>query len=964
MFIVIYAAGMPFNGATIPDGKSLGGSESAAYFMAKELHKRGHNVTVFTSEQKGGMYDGVRYEWHGEMSQNYPLGIKFHTYMTTPIDALVIQRHPAAFQRAPEFNSKLNIWWLHDLALHRNITHVMGSLAFTDKVFTVSEFHRDQVSKVYDIEKEHIKATFNGVDYDMFKGLENVEREPNSLVYAARPERGLINLVKEGGIMEKLPECHLYVCGYDNTTPDMVNFYRYLWGRCEQLPNVTNMGALGKRELYRLLAKSMLYVYPTEFEDTSCIMPIEANAVGTPFIASKIAALPETTKGGGAQLLKYNTKEVDCQKFANVVKRILGDKNEWQGLSDKAYKKKQTWADAAEQWESEFTDMLAKKSEGKYRLHRHLEKHSDIVAAIEDGATNKTVPNLSRNYKFYFDSEKDPKAFEKHYSCFYRYEAEIKGVEYGPQDLRTEASQRNRYLATVDAIKFLATQKDIKRVLDYGCAHGHYTINLAKEPEFADMHFTGMDIEKSNIDIAEKWKADDKVENVLFINGVYDALEGEYDLIVACEVLEHMKDPAGAIERFMKHLTDGGKVLISVPYGPWEWQGYDAPENVGWRAHLWHFERSDLHEMFGHMPNYKIASIPFNPAVGHYIITFDKSSEPVGKIDYERKLKQQNPRETLSLCMIVKDSENSLGECLDRFIGVADEVIIGVDRTTTDNTVGICKKYGVEYFMMDSPLEQGFDSARNQTIERAKMDWIFWVDSDERLVKGYNIHKYLRRNCYNGYAIKQHHYGAEPVELMKTDYPVRLFRNYKGIRFFGCVHEHPEIKVNEGFGKAIALPDVSIMHPAYETEDVRRMRFMRNFPLMQMDRKKYPDRWLGKFLWLRDLSHVIRYEMEQNGGQISPNIQNHAREIIGIWRELTDKKQTRLVVDAMPYYSHAVQVLGGGIEYKFASGASRNNGGAKLGDTLGGVFVNGEDIKNMEDMIREDRINVYSQKYY
>ncbi len=41
--IAIYAAGMPFNGDTIPKGKSLGGSESAAYHMAKELRAIWHS---------------------------------------------------------------------------------------------------------------------------------------------------------------------------------------------------------------------------------------------------------------------------------------------------------------------------------------------------------------------------------------------------------------------------------------------------------------------------------------------------------------------------------------------------------------------------------------------------------------------------------------------------------------------------------------------------------------------------------------------------------------------------------------------------------------------------------------------------------------------------------------------------------------------------------------------------------
>jgi hypothetical protein len=59
LMICIHCGGLPFNGETIPSGKSLGGSESAAYFMAKELVKLGHKVVVFTNMPKPGKWDGV-----------------------------------------------------------------------------------------------------------------------------------------------------------------------------------------------------------------------------------------------------------------------------------------------------------------------------------------------------------------------------------------------------------------------------------------------------------------------------------------------------------------------------------------------------------------------------------------------------------------------------------------------------------------------------------------------------------------------------------------------------------------------------------------------------------------------------------------------------------------------------------------------------------------------------------------
>ena len=48
MHYVLYVPGMSFNGATLAQGKSLGGSESAGYYLARELARRGAQVTVFS----------------------------------------------------------------------------------------------------------------------------------------------------------------------------------------------------------------------------------------------------------------------------------------------------------------------------------------------------------------------------------------------------------------------------------------------------------------------------------------------------------------------------------------------------------------------------------------------------------------------------------------------------------------------------------------------------------------------------------------------------------------------------------------------------------------------------------------------------------------------------------------------------------------------------------------------------
>lgn len=978
MFIVIHAGGMGFNGGTIASGKSLGGSESAAYHMSKELAKLGHRVIVFTNSKEGGVWDNVRYEWAGDMSQQFPLGDRFHFYMQTPTDVLIIQRHPLAFSRGWEFNTKVNIWWLHDLALKRSQGAVNASLTFIDKVFTVSEFHKNQVSEVYNVDGEHVVATWNGIAYDSFKGLEDVKREPRSLVYAARPERGLEHLVGNGGIMEMLKDCHLYVCGYENTTEQMRPYYEYLWSRCDQLPNVTNMGSLGKADLNRLLAKSMLYVYPTQFEDTSCIAVLEAQAAGTPVITSEIAALPETLKDAGAVLIKHKDS-FDRFKFARKVESILNDESRWQSLHKKALAKRQTWEDAAKQWTDVFTEILLSKSvDDTYRLYRHLEHMSDIVAMSKDTA-KKLLPDFEANYGFYLTGD-----YAGHYDRYYDREYDEKKIDYGPEDL----SGNERYLTIRERVRSIyeewqANNKKMDEgcreldsesaavrpvctpftILDYGCAHGHYVMNLARD--FPNIEIHGIDINARNIDTAQKWldEVPEYKDRVYFYHGTHENIPfDDYGLIIASEVLEHVPNPQAVVDGLQEHLSSDGAILISVPYGPWEAQGYQEEE--GWRAHIHHFERADLHDMFAHHKDFSVISQPYKASgLGHYIVTF-KPEGITGNIDYARKLSTQAPRQTVSVCMIARDAEYTIGKIFERLAPIADEFIIGVDKLTKDNTKEICERFGATVIDIDSPTVQGFDEARNKTIELAKMDWVLWLDDDEKMAGVEHLEKYLRENAYDAYAIPHHHYSAEPATVMKTDLPCRLFRNHKGVRFFGVVHEHPEKELNKGIGRIIALSDVSIMHWGYETEAVRRKRFKRNFPLMQADRKKYPDRVLGTFLWARDLSHLIRYESEA-AGRLTPNARVYAEEIIKCWRLLVKENHVRMAKDCLPYLTHAVQTLGGGIQYAFNNGASRMNGGPKMEDApFVAEFVNAADIRDFQNAVTEAKIGAFEDKYF
>lgn len=83
----------------------------------------------------------------------------------------------------------------------------------------------------------------------------------------------------------------------------------------------------------------------------------------------------------------------------------------------------------------------------------------------------------------------------------------------------------------------------------------------------------------------------------------------------------------------------------------------------------------------------------------------------------------------VSAIVLTKNEEKNIKDCLETLRWV-DEVIV-VDDNSTDETVKIAKEEGAEVYTRD--LNGDFASQRNFGLEKAKGEWIFFVDADERV---------------------------------------------------------------------------------------------------------------------------------------------------------------------------------------------------------------------------------------
>ena len=85
---------------------------------------------------------------------------------------------------------------------------------------------------------------------------------------------------------------------------------------------------------------------------------------------------------------------------------------------------------------------------------------------------------------------------------------------------------------------------------------------------------------------------------------------------------------------------------------------------------------------------------------------------------------------SISLCMIVKNEEKSLPECLQSVKNIFDEIVI-VDTGSSDRTKIVAHAFTDKIY--DFPCCDDFSAARNFSFSKATGDYIAWLDTDDRL---------------------------------------------------------------------------------------------------------------------------------------------------------------------------------------------------------------------------------------
>lgn len=201
-----------------------------------------------------------------------------------------------------------------------------------------------------------------------------------------------------------------------------------------------------------------------------------------------------------------------------------------------------------------------------------------------------------------------------------------------------------------------------------------------------------------------------------------------------------------------------------------------------------------------------------------------QGNEKAGTVEAFEPPRTVDSTARLTLCMIVRNEEERLAECLESARAAVDEIVV-VDTGSTDGTVAIAEQYGATMGTFD--WCDDFSAARNVSLQLATGDWILWLDADDRLPAEYveTIRQLIAGPRDRGYFFVLDDRGYESVSCLQ----MRLFPNIPGVQFEMPIHEQVTPSLAR-LGVEMVPTPVRVVHTGYTTPEIvaeKKNRYLR-----------------------------------------------------------------------------------------------------------------------------------------
>lgn len=195
----------------------------------------------------------------------------------------------------------------------------------------------------------------------------------------------------------------------------------------------------------------------------------------------------------------------------------------------------------------------------------------------------------------------------------------------------------------------------------------------------------------------------------------------------------------------------------------------------------------------------------------------------------------------LTLCMIVKNEENNLKECLSKVADYADEIVI-VDTGSSDNTKAIALEFTDKVY--DFKWCNDFSKARNFSLSKANNDWILVLDADEYVTDffQYSLEEFISNpdNVCKAGRIKRSNIMEAADENKKYIEKINRIFNKKYFHYRGTIHE--QVTAIDGKAYETELVDITVEHVGYTNEALNRTnKVKRNIDLLEEAAEANPN---------------------------------------------------------------------------------------------------------------------------
>ena len=369
--IVFYREGLPFTGDTL-ERQSLGGSETALIYVAKELARLGHRVTAYCHCTGEGVFDGVTYK---DLS-------RIDEVTEAECDVFICSRYFKVFTK--KLRARVTILWLHELV---GFSVYLVFLAPTiDIIYGLSDFHCSHLTDNCPELQSKTRKLMNGIDQSSTnEALRTVKNKKHKIMFTSRPERGL-ELALD--IYEELndPRLEFLICTYTFPQGDSVKAIEL---RCQRRINrlvkngyPVSTGSFNKRDLYRHIAESKVVIYPTTVPEIFCISAVEAQACGTVYLTVDDFAFKET--------VDYKGLPLDTKAFTSRLNTLLWDTTLRRRLEaeGREHVKRFTWENAVQILLSDVEKYLELNATAEFPPRRNYDRRGHSLPPYSEHLAN------------------------------------------------------------------------------------------------------------------------------------------------------------------------------------------------------------------------------------------------------------------------------------------------------------------------------------------------------------------------------------------------------------------------------------------------------------------------------------------------------------------------------------------------------------------------------------------------